>query len=215
MKTRDKIVYASLALFNKSGEPNITTNHIPSHLGISPDNLYYHFHNKQEIIREIFESYSSELLERFTPVDGEQESRTLLKDYLDSMFTLMWKYRFFYANMAQLLQRDKILHEKYLAVQEKSQINLQAIFKIFLDLKLIDIKEQEIKSLLTSLHLIIFSWLSYQSSMSLNSDITEQVVHKGMLQVTAILKLFTTDLGKEQIHLLEEEIKTANGIYKC
>lgn len=94
MKTRDKIVYAALELFNQHGERNITTNHIADHIEISPGNLYYHFRNKQEIVREIFALYSAELLERFTPIQGSQESLTMLKSYLDSIFTLMWKYRF-------------------------------------------------------------------------------------------------------------------------
>ncbi|HFH3479332.1 TetR/AcrR family transcriptional regulator, partial [Pseudomonas putida] len=38
--TRDRILQASLHLFNTQGERNITTNHIASHLGMSPGNLY-------------------------------------------------------------------------------------------------------------------------------------------------------------------------------
>ena len=82
MKTRDKIVLAALELFNRDGERNITTNHIAAHIDISPGNLYYHFRNKQEIVREIFSLYSTELLERFTPIQGQQESLVLLKHYL-------------------------------------------------------------------------------------------------------------------------------------
>ncbi|MGR5456657.1 TetR/AcrR family transcriptional regulator, partial [Vibrio alfacsensis] len=73
MKTRDKIVYAALDLFNLDGERNVTTNHIAAHIEISPGNLYYHFRNKQEIVREIFALYSQELIERFTPIQGQQE----------------------------------------------------------------------------------------------------------------------------------------------
>lgn len=207
MKTRDKIVYAALTLFNERGERNITTNHIAADLGISPGNLYYHFHNKQEIIYEIFQCYSVELLDSFKPIDPQQESLVQLKHYLDCIFTLMWKYRFLYANLPQILRQDRVLHEKYLVVQERSQLNLQSIFKACIDLQLFTIKQEEIKPIISTLHLIIFSWLSYQSSIHLQSEVTEQVIQQGMLQMIAVIKPFTTDCGREQILLLEEGIQ--------
>ena len=38
IKTRDRIAQASLELFNAQGERSVTTNHIATHLGISPGN---------------------------------------------------------------------------------------------------------------------------------------------------------------------------------
>ncbi|HAU05240.1 MAG TPA: TetR family transcriptional regulator, partial [Pseudoalteromonas shioyasakiensis] len=36
MSTKDKIIHTSIELFNRHGERAITTNHIASHMGISP-----------------------------------------------------------------------------------------------------------------------------------------------------------------------------------
>ena len=91
MKTRDKIASTALLLFNQKGERNITTNHIAAELAISPGNLYYHFKNKEEIIGEIFESYSVELIESFAPVNLEEDTLIQLKRYLDNVFSLLWK----------------------------------------------------------------------------------------------------------------------------
>ena len=211
MKTRDKIVYAALELFNEHGERSITTNHIAEHIEISTGNLYYHFRNKQEIVRDIFTLYSAELLKRFTPIQGQQESLTLLKHYLDSIFTLMWKYRFFYVNLPEILSRDEKLHHDYMAVQERLQANLIAIMRAFVDLNLLKASEDEMKSMVTSLHLIASSWLAYQSAMSPRTEITEQVIHQGMLQMIAVVKPIATIQGFEQLTLLEDGVRALNG----
>jgi AcrR family transcriptional regulator len=210
MKTRKKISNAALQLFNEKGERNITTNHIATHLQISPGNLYYHFQNKQEIVRDIFCDYATELLALFAPIDDQSESIIDFKHYLDSIFTLMWKYRFLYINLPQILEQDKLLHKKYLVVQEKSKKNLQTIFKSFITLQLINIEDRDIDSIITSLHLIISNWFSYQSTISLKSDISEQMLRQGMLQMTGILKAFSTIDGKQLLISLEEDIRLLN-----
>ncbi|GAJ78171.1 transcriptional regulator, TetR family [Vibrio sp. JCM 18905] len=212
MKTRDKIVYAALELFNQHGERNITTNHIADYIEISPGNLYYHFRNKQEIVREIFALYSAELLERFTPpIQGSQESLTMLKSYLDSIFTLMWKYRFFYANLPEILSRDEQLHEQYIDVQEKLQANLIAIMQEFVSLKLLNVDQQQLKSLVCTLHLIACSWLAYQSAMASKTSITEQMVKQGMLQMLNVVKPLATEQGLEQLLLLEDAVSNLHS----
>jgi len=207
MKTRDKIAATALRLFNEKGERSITTNHIAAELGMSPGNLYYHFKNKQAIIREIFETYSVELIEHFSPVDLKEETLVQLKRYLDNVFSLMWKYRFLYANLPQILEKDALLHEQYLNLQQQSKHNLHRIFTSFVSLKILKVEDQEIDPLVSALQLIMFSWLSYQLSMSLNSAVTEKIVYQGVLQMITIIKPYATGVGTQQLVLLTSEIQ--------
>ncbi|MCL9783837.1 TetR/AcrR family transcriptional regulator [Vibrio sp. S4M6] len=206
MKTKDKIVQAALELFNENGERSITTNHIAAHIGISPGNLYYHFRNKQELIREIFKLYSKELLEWFAPVKGNTEGLAVLKHYLNAIFTLMWKYRFFYSNLPDILRRDEQLHSEYIEVQHKLKVNLVEIIQLFVDLRLLSIQQDDIENFVTTLHMIVCGWLSYQSAMSSNITVTESIIHRGMLQMIYVVKPRATELGQRQLQLLEEGV---------
>ena len=49
-----RIVEGALELLNRADGGAVTTNHIAAHLGMSPGNLYYHFRNREEIVRAIF-----------------------------------------------------------------------------------------------------------------------------------------------------------------
>ena len=61
VRTKDKIITTAIKLFTLHGTQAISTNHIAKEMGISPGNLYYHFRNKNDIIRSISDNFSNEL----------------------------------------------------------------------------------------------------------------------------------------------------------
>ena len=106
MKTRDRIIEASLQLFNEQGERAVTTNHIAAHLGMSPGNLYYHFRNKQQIIAELFERYAAEAEQNLALPEGRALDLDDKARYLESMGATMWRYRFMLRDLEHLLASD-------------------------------------------------------------------------------------------------------------
>ena len=60
-RTAQRILSTTLALFNRFGEPNVSTTLISSELSISPGNLYYHFPAKDELVTALFEEYQAKL----------------------------------------------------------------------------------------------------------------------------------------------------------
>ena len=54
-RTAERILEVTLELFNRFGEPNVSTTLISAELGISPGNLYYHYPAKDELINNLFD----------------------------------------------------------------------------------------------------------------------------------------------------------------
>ena len=117
MDTRDRIATTALELFNGRGAHSVTTNHIARAMHISPGNLYYHFRNKEEIIRKIFDDIVADF-DVFWKGNGEAgPSGFVIK--LQGMCDLYFKYRFFYLEIASLLAQDGELKKRY----QKNQKN--------------------------------------------------------------------------------------------
>ncbi|MFJ4143324.1 TetR/AcrR family transcriptional regulator [Pseudomonas sp. NPDC089734] len=105
MKTRDRILECALTLFNQQGEPNVSTLEIANELGISPGNLYYHFHGKEPLVMGLFERFQVEL----TPLlDPPADARLNAEDYwlfLHLIVERLSHYRFLFQDLSNLAGR--------------------------------------------------------------------------------------------------------------
>lgn len=102
MSTKDKIIQASVELFNEKGI-SITLRDIADHVGISIGNLAYHFKNKDFIIAEIFRQMETERQQRLSEVqlipsfeNADRQTLAILK--------ISHKYRFFYLHTLDILR---------------------------------------------------------------------------------------------------------------
>lgn len=107
-QTRTRIRQTALALFNDHGTVGVTTHDIARAAALSPGNLYYHYRNKEEIVREIFETmeiYSSEKWYELGPMNP----RVGIMDFMRFFVGQVWNYRFFFREFSTLLQNDPTL----------------------------------------------------------------------------------------------------------
>lgn len=192
MKTRDKIVQASLELFNKHGERNISTNHIAAHLNMSPGNLYYHFRNKEDIIRSIFTLYESDIIRDFKPYLDQEVNSELLLNYFDTLFNILWNYRFLYNNLADILSRDDVLKVRYRQTQEQVLSRSNYIIAQLKDDGVLIIDENDIAPLADTLKLMTSFWVSYKLTQSKSpiGSISKASLYEGVLRVLLILKTY-------------------------
>ncbi|OYT96310.1 MAG: TetR family transcriptional regulator, partial [Pseudomonas sp. PGPPP3] len=105
MKTRDRILECALALFNQEGEPNVSTLEIANELGISPGNLYYHFHGKEPLVLELFERFQAEMAPLLNP---PAEAQLEAEDYwlfLHLIVERLALFRFLFQDLSNLAGR--------------------------------------------------------------------------------------------------------------
>lgn len=119
MITRDRILNAALMLFNEHGTGAISTNHIAAEIAISPGNLYYHFRNKQDIIRALFERLFAKWDETFQLSSNRAPVLADFDGLIASNYQLIWDYRFAYREMAALLNNDPDLRAQYQEVRQR------------------------------------------------------------------------------------------------
>jgi AcrR family transcriptional regulator len=115
--TRERILTVSQELFNNSGTGPVTTNHIAEAAGLSVGNLYYHYKNKEEIIRALYERLAADFDAIFAPPEDSPLTLTDLERMLRANYEALYQYRFFYRELLALLQRDPLLKARYLEIR--------------------------------------------------------------------------------------------------
>lgn len=108
-QTREKILDASLKLFNEKKASNVSTVQISAAMKISPGNLYYYYANKEEVIRCIWKERIAENLKVILGNAGEMRTAADLLDYIKECSKHIMKYNFFYTEMPTLFTNDNEL----------------------------------------------------------------------------------------------------------
>ena len=114
-RTAERILEVTLDLFNRFGEPNVSTTLISAELRISPGNLYYHYPAKDELINALFDRYETSLTELLAAADGVRNVEDAWF-FMHSLFELIWQYRFLYRDLNDLLSKNRRLETHFQAI---------------------------------------------------------------------------------------------------
>lgn len=200
MKTRDRILVTSLALFNDEGESSTTTIDIANEMDISPGNLYYHFKGKDQIIAELFQQYELALANTLTaPIEAPLgKGQGNVEDnwyYLYVVMEEMYQYRFLYHNLDNILQRYPEIHRGFKRLLQLKRAALYAICQTLLRTAVIEAKDQQLVGLVDNMTLTLTFWFNYDQLLH-NERPPQVTIHQGVLQ---LLTMVAPYLGDEQL----------------
>ena len=200
MKTRDRILVTSLALFNEEGEAHTTTVDIANEMDISPGNLHYHFKGEDQIIAELFGQYELALSNTLTapieqPLSADQSNVENNWYYLYVVLEEMYQYRFLYHNLDDILQRYPDVRRGFKRLIQMKRAALFAICESVLQQALIDPRDQQLLSLVDNMTLNMTFWFNYDQLLPEGRE-PQVTIHQGVLQ---LLTMVAPYLGDEEL----------------
>ncbi len=195
-RTAERILVSSLALFNRFGEPNVSTTMISAELRISPGNLYYHYPSKDELINTLFDQYQHALLELLAAAEDVHEAEDAWF-FLHSLFELIWQYRFFYRDLNHLLSRNRHLETRFPDLLARKKAALRALLDALADAPAAAHDERARDAVAASMVVLLTYWLSYEYVLQPRSAMEPENAQDALLRgAWHVLGLLMPHLGE-------------------
>jgi len=160
-RTAERILATALDLFNRYGEPNVATTLIASDMGISPGNLFYHFPAKELLVNALFDDYLRDM-DQLLPAAADVRDMEHAWFFMHSLFELIWRHRFIYRDLNDLLSKNRHLEGQVKAVMQRKQQAFEALLSGLQEQKLLSQSPFERHSCATHMVVLQTWWLSYE-----------------------------------------------------
>lgn len=209
-KNYERIIQASITLFNQYGEPYVSTNHIGDYLSISPGNIYYYFRNKEEIIAHIFKRYENdliELIELMTEKSPEiQWSVQVALNYLNQIFRVIWHYRFLFTDISYLANKNEHIKTLQLDYADKIKPILHRYIDSCIKSGFMQCSKVERDFIQDNFWLVVRYWYGYDKMI--RGELQEDSCLRGSLQALSLVKPY---LKKADQEIVEQLYLTSRG----
>ncbi|UFS72063.1 TetR/AcrR family transcriptional regulator [Geomonas sp. RF6] len=189
MSTRDRIIETAIRLFNDKGTKPVTTNHIAAECGMSPGNLYYHFRNKEAIIRAIFEQMTQVSVQDYGAIAHRHDLGTV--EGIAGTFAFIqqfnWRYRFFKRELTALVMADPLLGEQFRATNALMRCMIHdAIERALAAGQVKSLTEPEIDIFVDAVWTLALFWVNYLEIGG--EEVTDATLARGNEVLMMIMK---------------------------
>ena len=204
-QTAERIVASALGLFNRFGEPNVAATMVAADLGISPGNLYYHYPGKEDIVNHLFGQYLNDLQD-LLPASQDVKDLEDAWFFMHSLFELVWRYRFLYRDLNDLLSKYRQLEQQVKQVLANKHASFLTLLKCMTDQGLLTQNATERDSSATQMLVMLTWWLSYEyvrdPRHALEDANAQGGVSRGAQQVLGLLLPYLQAQPKAQLTAL-------------
>ena len=195
-RTAERILEITLDLFNRFGEPNVSTTLISAELGISPGNLYYHYPAKDELINALFDRYEHALNELLGAADNVRNVEDAWF-FVHTLFEIIWQYRFLYRDLNDLLSKNRRLETHFQAILARKTRAVRAMLDGMARAGAVRIDTRDQEATATSMVVVLTYWLSFEyvrdPRRALEPESAQAALLRGAHHVLALLIPYLED----------------------
>jgi len=173
--TKQKILDASLQLFNENGINNVRLQQIADETGISVGNLAYHYNNKEAITESLIANVISSLQELLKQY-GKYESLNDLDFFFKEFYRICDQFRFFNFDILEIKRNFAASYESLQPLFNKIKLQLERRFELCIQQRLFQ-KEINIKTISANIWLMMF-FIPAEGQLNGKSPISENLYRK-------------------------------------
>lgn len=183
----------------------MTTTVIADEMNISPGNLYYHFHSKDEIVNDLFSDFEREI-DRLLSVPSRRN--TDVEDvwlYLHLLFESIWRYRFLYRDLVDLLTRNRLLEVHVGRILERKVNTAMQLCEGLVEAQKMQASPAEIDALANNMAALGTCWLSFSYARNPRRQMEGEALSRAVYQIMAMLAPFLVGDSRALLERLSAE----------
>ncbi len=208
-QTRERILKAALQLFNRFGEPTITTSAIAADAGISHGNLYYHYPSKEKIVEDLFDGFCTEIERTLAAPETRPANAEDVWLFFHLMFEAIFKYRFLYRDLNELLSRHRSIEQYFRRILDRQMETAGTLMQGLVDAGAMRATPGEIRMLAENMTLIATYWLPFAFALNPRGEPDGETLTRGIVH---ILSLAGPYLGPGERALFERLSQKYSGL---
>lgn len=161
-QTAKRIAEAALMLFNRYGEPTVTASAIAADVGISHGNLQYHYPSKEKIVEDLFQEFRHEIERTLAAPQNRKVHAEDLWLFLHLTFEAVFKYRFLYRDLNELLSRHRIIETQFQPILARQRETAAMLLRGLAASGAMSATQAQCDAIAGSMIMIATYWLSYE-----------------------------------------------------
>lgn len=201
--TRDRILDASLVLFNDKGPDRVTTAEIARTVGINEGNLYYHFKTKEALLEALFERLEADATAFMIAAGSNSAAEVgVYSQLMQRWFSVVWAHRYIFRDLPGIIAIAPSLKEPTRALSAGMRLAVEGTLHQMTEANLLALPHDEAPRLLANVWIVSTYWAMYLNLQEGVESLSPEHLDWGLNQVSSLFKPYLSVEAKNELQAM-------------